>query len=191
MAERRPCLGVLRACRCRVPLLTVFNHQVCAILSSFFLNEKLSLFGWLGCALCILGSTVIALNGPEQHASGQIEEFKKLFIAPGFLAWTGICIATALVLIFFVVPKYGKKTMLVHITICSVIGGLSVSVTSGLGSAILLSIRGTNQFVSGHASYLAVMKRHACSSSPRAAETLVYLFLDRICDRHASDRDCE
>lgn len=36
--------------------------------------------------------------------------------------------------------------MLVHITICSVIGGLSVSVTSGLGSAILLSIRGENQF---------------------------------------------
>jgi hypothetical protein len=27
---------------------------ICAILSSIFLNEKLSLFGWLGCALCIV-----------------------------------------------------------------------------------------------------------------------------------------
>jgi magnesium transporter len=129
-------------------LISCTCSQVCAILSSIFLQEKLSLFGWLGCALCILGSTIIALNGPDQHASGQIKEFEKLFIAPGFLVWTGVCIATALGLIFFVVPKYGKKNMLVHISICSVIGGLSVSVTSGLGSAILLSIRGQNQFVS-------------------------------------------
>ncbi|KDN53195.1 DUF803-domain-containing protein [Tilletiaria anomala UBC 951] len=119
---------------------------VSAILSSFFLEEKLSMFGWLGCGLCILGSTIIALNGPDQHASGQIKVFEKMFIAPGFLAWTGVCLVVALGLIFFAVPKWGKKNMLVHISICSVIGGLSVSVTSGLGSAILLSIRGQNQF---------------------------------------------
>lgn len=27
---------------------------ISAILSSLFLNEKLSLFGWLGCSLCIV-----------------------------------------------------------------------------------------------------------------------------------------
>jgi hypothetical protein len=35
--------------------------------------------------------------------------------------------------------------MLVHIGICSVIGGLSVSCTQGLGASILTSIRGNNQ----------------------------------------------
>ncbi len=49
-------------------------------------------------------------------------------------------------LIFYFAPKYGKKNMMIYITVCSLIGGLSVSVTSGLGSAILLSIRGQNQF---------------------------------------------
>lgn len=42
-------------------------------------------------------------------------------------------------------PKYGKTSMLVYITICSLIGGLSVACTSGLGSSILTSIRGDNQ----------------------------------------------
>lgn len=36
--------------------------------------------------------------------------------------------------------------MLVHISICSLIGGLSVSTISGVGSAIVLSIQGENQF---------------------------------------------
>lgn len=36
--------------------------------------------------------------------------------------------------------------MLVYIGVCSLIGGLSVSCTQGLGSSILTSIRGDNQF---------------------------------------------
>jgi drug/metabolite transporter (DMT)-like permease len=30
---------------------------ICAILSSIFLNEKLTFFGWMGCALCIVSIT--------------------------------------------------------------------------------------------------------------------------------------
>ncbi|KAI3613407.1 hypothetical protein CBS9595_004240 [Malassezia furfur] len=119
---------------------------VCAVLSSIFLKECLTLFGKVGCFLCIVGSVIIAVNAPEQKTSGNIREYEKLFIAPGFLTWLGICVVAALVLIFLVAPRYGKKTMLVYITVCSVIGGLSVSVTSGLGAAIILSIRGRNQF---------------------------------------------
>lgn len=119
---------------------------VCAVLSSIFLKECLTLFGKVGCFLCIVGSVIIAVNAPEQKTSGNIRQYEKLFIAPGFLTWLGICVVSALVLIFFVAPRYGKKNMLVYITVCSVIGGLSVSVTSGLGAAIILSIRGQNQF---------------------------------------------
>lgn len=57
-----------------------------------------------------------------------------------------VCIGTSLALFFFAVPRWGKKNMLVHITICSLIGGLSVSTISGVGSAIVLSIQGDNQF---------------------------------------------
>lgn len=119
---------------------------VCAVLSAIFLKEHLTLFGKVGCFLCIVGSVIIAINAPEEKVGGDIRSYEHLFIAPGFLVWLGLCVVTALVLVFLVAPRYGKKNMLVYITVCSVIGGLSVSVTSGLGSAIILSIRGDNQF---------------------------------------------
>lgn len=98
---------------------------ICAILSSLFLKEKLTLFGWLGCSLCIvriinwpqpytynivrfcvqLGSIIIALNGPEEPSVGQITEFQKLFLSPGFLVYGSVLIAGALVIIFYFAPK--------------------------------------------------------------------------------------
>nr|VWP02477.1 Thioredoxin reductase (EC [Ganoderma boninense] len=119
---------------------------ICAILSSIFLQEKLSFFGWLGCGLCVLGSVIIALNGPQESSIGQITEFQKLFLSPGFLVYGSILIAAALVIVFFFAPRYGKKSMLWYIMVCSMIGGISVSVTTGLGSAIVTTAMGDNQF---------------------------------------------
>ncbi|OCH88651.1 DUF803-domain-containing protein [Obba rivulosa] len=119
---------------------------ICAILSSLFLNEKLSFFGWLGCALCIIGSVIIALNGPQEPSIGQITAFQKLFLAPGFLVYGSVLIAAALVIVFYFAPRYGKKSMLWYIMVCSMIGGISVSVTTGLGSAIVTTAMGDNQF---------------------------------------------
>ncbi|KAF9455701.1 magnesium transporter NIPA-domain-containing protein [Collybia nuda] len=126
--------------------LGALSVVVCAILSSFFLNEKLSFFGWLGCGLCIIGSVIIALNGPHSETVGQIREFEKLFLAPGFLAYGSVLIVASLVIIIFFAPKYGKKSMLWYIFVCSMIGGISVSVTTGLGAAIVQSALGDNQF---------------------------------------------
>lgn len=81
---------------------------LCAILSSIFLKESLTLFGKIGCFLCVIGSVIIALNGPSGHNGGSIKEFRHLFISPGFLVWTGVCIAASLGLIFFVAPKKGE-----------------------------------------------------------------------------------
>lgn len=41
--------------------------------------------------------------------------------------------------------RYGKKSMLWYIMVCSMIGGISVSVTTGLGSAIVTTAQGDNQ----------------------------------------------
>ncbi|KAI0369698.1 DUF803-domain-containing protein [Pilatotrama ljubarskyi] len=119
---------------------------ICAILSSLFLNEKLSFFGWLGCGLCILGSVIIALNGPQEASIGQITEFQKLFLAPGFLVYGSILIVASVVIVLWFAPRYGKQSMLWYIMVCSMIGGISVSVTTGLGSAIVTTARGDNQF---------------------------------------------
>lgn len=119
---------------------------ICAILSSIFLKEKLTLFGWLGCTLCILGSVIIAMNGPEEPSVGQITKFQALFLSPGFLVYGSVLLVAALVIIFYFAPRYGKKSMLWYIMVCSMIGGISVSVTTGLGAAIVTTAMGDNQF---------------------------------------------
>lgn len=45
---------------------------ICAILSSFFLNEKLSFFGWLGCGLCIVSNhhRISAVSAHIAHSTG-------------------------------------------------------------------------------------------------------------------------
>ncbi|KAK2460185.1 hypothetical protein APHAL10511_007776 [Amanita phalloides] len=126
--------------------LGALSVVICAILSSFFLNETLTFFGWLGCSLCILGSVIIALNGPQEQSVGQIRQFEKMFLAPGFLAYGSVLIAASLTIIFYFGPKYGKKQMVWYILVCSMIGGISVSVTTGLGAAIVETAFGDNQF---------------------------------------------
>lgn len=50
----------------------------------------------------------------------------------------------ALIFIFVVGPRHGQTNILVYITICSVIGALSVSCVKGLGIAIKEAIAGKN-----------------------------------------------
>ncbi|WVQ83683.1 hypothetical protein IAT38_005826 [Cryptococcus sp. DSM 104549] len=118
---------------------------VAAILSHFLLKEKLTFFGWIGCTLCIMGAVILALNAPEEQSVTTINGFKHLFLSVGFLVWASLLIAGSLVLVFFVAPRWGKKSMLPYISICSLIGGISVSCTQGLGASIVTSIQGDNQ----------------------------------------------
>ncbi|KAG9002983.1 hypothetical protein FRB90_011274 [Tulasnella sp. 427] len=126
--------------------LGALSVVICAILSSIFLKETLTFFGWIGCFLCIVGSIIIALNGPQEQAVETISEFQKLFFAPGFLVFGSVLIIASLVIIFFFAPKYGKKSMIWYIAVCSMIGGLSVSCIQGIGAAIVTSVKGNNQF---------------------------------------------
>ncbi|EJD02695.1 DUF803-domain-containing protein [Fomitiporia mediterranea MF3/22] len=126
--------------------LGALSVVISAILPHLILKEKLTLFGWIGCTQCILGAIIIALNGPEEQSVSTITAFKKLFLAPGFLSYGSVCIAVSLGIIFFVAPKYGSRSMIWYILVCSLIGGISVSCTQGLGACILTSIRGQNQF---------------------------------------------
>jgi hypothetical protein len=126
--------------------LGALSVVISAVMSSIFLDEKLTFFGWLGCALCIIGSSIIALNGPQESSIGQIRAFQHLFLSPLFIVYTSLLILGSLVIIFYFGPKYGNKNMIWYLSICSMIGGLSVSVTTGLGSAIVTSFMGDNQF---------------------------------------------
>ena len=116
---------------------------ICAILSTIFLKERLSFVGKVGCFNCIVGSVVIAVNAPEQSSVARIQDMKKWVIAPGFLSYAGVIIVACVIIAFWLGPKYGKKSMMVYITICSLIGGLSVVATQGLGAAVVAQASGT------------------------------------------------
>ncbi|KAH7119053.1 magnesium transporter NIPA-domain-containing protein [Dendryphion nanum] len=126
--------------------LGALSVVVCTILSAIFLKERLSFVGKVGCFNCIIGSVVIVINAPTQSAVADIQDMKKLVISPGFLSYAGVVIITCVVIALWLGPKYGKKTMMVYLTICSLIGGLSVVATQGLGAAIIAQIAGKSQF---------------------------------------------
>ncbi|QIW98879.1 hypothetical protein AMS68_004397 [Peltaster fructicola] len=126
--------------------LGALSVVVTTILSAIFLKERLSFVGKVSCFLCIIGSVVIVLNAPAQSAVADIQQMQSYVIAPGFLSYAGIIIVGCAIVAIWVAPKYGKKSMLVYLTICSLIGGLSVVATQGLGSAIIAQINGKQQF---------------------------------------------
>ncbi|EXJ86323.1 hypothetical protein A1O3_03274 [Capronia epimyces CBS 606.96] len=126
--------------------LGALSVVVTTILSAIFLKERLSFVGKVGCFNCIVGSVVIVLNAPEQSSVADIQEMQHFVIAPGFLSYAGVIIAVCAFIALWVGPRYGKKSMLVYLTICSLIGGLSVVATQGLGSAVVAQASGKPQF---------------------------------------------
>jgi magnesium transporter len=119
---------------------------ITSILSAIFLKERLSMVGKVACFLCIVGSVVIVMNAPAESSVADIQEMQKFVITPGFLSYAGVIIVGSAIVAYWVGPKYGKKNMMVYISICSWVGGLSVVATQGLGAAIVAQIGGKPQF---------------------------------------------
>lgn len=126
--------------------LGALSVVVTTILSAIFLKERLSFVGKVGCFNCIIGSVVIVLNAPEQSAVADIQQMQKYVIAPGFLSYAGVVIVASAFIAFWVGPRYGKKSMFVYLSVCSLIGGLSVVATQGLGAAVVAQADRGNQF---------------------------------------------
>ena len=126
--------------------LGALSVVITTILSAIFLKERLSFVGKVGCFMCIIGSIVIVMNAPEQSSASKIQDMERLFRAPGFLTYACVIIAGCTFIALWVGPRYGKKSMLVYLSICSLIGGLSVVATQGLGAAIVTQAGGTPQF---------------------------------------------
>ncbi|KAK3939043.1 DUF803-domain-containing protein [Diplogelasinospora grovesii] len=126
--------------------LGALSVVITTILSAIFLKERLSMVGKVACFLCIVGSVVIVMNAPQESSVANIQQMQKFVITPGFLSYTGVILIGSAITAFYFGPKYGKKNMLVYISICSWVGGLSVVATQGLGSAIIAQAGGTPQF---------------------------------------------
>ncbi|NXP79531.1 NIPA3 protein, partial [Ramphastos sulfuratus] len=116
--------------------LGALSVLISAILSSYFLNEKLNIHGKLGCLLSILGSTVMVIHAPEEEEVTSLDEMERKLQDPAFVTFAVLLAAAALVLIFLVAPRRGQSNVLIYVLICSLIGAFSVSSVKGLGIAI-------------------------------------------------------
>lgn len=186
--------------------LGALSVLVSAVLASVMLKEELLLLGKVGCMLCIVGSTIIVLNAPEEQAVDSVEEISNLMLtnlgmhvifsqcfdarrvmltpvmndfvckAPipadrgvcidlatkcrtcsllthvcighvvaGFQLYAVMVVLLSLVLIFYAAPKWGQTNIMIYVTVCSLVGSLSVICVKGLGIALKLSFAGHNQ----------------------------------------------
>ncbi|KAH0834720.1 magnesium transporter [Lanmaoa asiatica] len=117
-----------------------------AVLASFLLNEELGHLGRTGCALCLIGSLIIVLHAPPDKEIETVDEILHYAVQPGFMLYCLTVFVFSLIMIFNIVPRYGRSTPLVYISICSVVGSVSVMAIKGFGVAVKLTLGGNNQF---------------------------------------------
>ncbi|XP_077389881.1 magnesium transporter NIPA2 isoform X2 [Festucalex cinctus] len=124
--------------------LGALSVLVSAVLSSYFLNERLNLHGKLGCLLSVLGSTTMVIHAPKEEEISSLEDMAQKLVDPGFFIFATAVVLAVLLLILAVAPRHGQTNILVYIGICSLIGSLSVSCVKGLGIAIKEALGGVN-----------------------------------------------
>jgi len=127
--------------------LGAFSVIVGAILASILLKERLGHLGRVGCALCLLGSSIIVLHAPEDQELHTVTEFLEYAIQPGFLLYCFTVCVFSIVMGSAVAPKHGRTNPLVYISIASLMGSVSVMFIKGFGVAVKLTFGGHNQFV--------------------------------------------
>uniref|UniRef100_A0A7S0WPU4 Probable magnesium transporter n=1 Tax=Chlamydomonas leiostraca TaxID=1034604 RepID=A0A7S0WPU4_9CHLO len=120
---------------------------ISAVLAHALLNERLNLFGMLGCVLCITGSCTIVLHAPPEREVHSVLEIWQLAMQPAFIGYTVFAVSVAVFLIWYVAPSHGTSNIFVYIAICSLAGSLSVMSCKALGIALKFTVRGDNQLV--------------------------------------------
>ncbi|KAK7348725.1 hypothetical protein VNO80_23366 [Phaseolus coccineus] len=118
-----------------------------AVLAHFILKERLHIFGVLGCALCVVGSTTIVLHAPHERVIHSVKEVWELATEPGFLVYSCIVVVVVCVLIFYYVPRYGQSHLIIYVGICSLTGSITVMSVKAVSIAMKLTFEGNNQFV--------------------------------------------
>ncbi|XP_074148027.1 magnesium transporter NIPA4 [Sminthopsis crassicaudata] len=116
--------------------LGALSVLISAIMSSYFLGERLNLLGKLGCMISIAGSSVMVIHAPEEEKIKTMNEMASKLKDTGFIVFAVILVVSSLILIFIIAPRYGQKNILIYIIICSIMGSFSVCAVKGMGIAI-------------------------------------------------------
>ncbi|OMO74464.1 Magnesium transporter NIPA [Corchorus capsularis] len=118
---------------------------VSAVLAHFMLNERIQKMGIVGCVSCIVGSVVIVIHAPQEHALNSVLEIWNLATQPAFLIYVAATLSIVLALVLHFEPRYGQTNILVYLGICSLMGSLTVVSIKAIGIAIKLTLDGISQ----------------------------------------------
>ncbi|KAL0579666.1 hypothetical protein V5O48_002367 [Marasmius crinis-equi] len=118
-----------------------------AVLASFLLHEELGHLGRVGCGLSLIGSLIIVLHAPEDTPVDTVDQILGYAVQPGFLLYVLTVLVFSMVMVYSISPRYGRSNPLVYISICSLVGSVSVMAIKGFGIAVKLTFSGKNQFV--------------------------------------------
>ncbi|XP_076943895.1 putative magnesium transporter NIPA3 [Bidens hawaiensis] len=118
-----------------------------AVLAHIILREKLHIFGILGCALCVVGSTTIVLHAPQERPIESVTEVWALATEPGFVLYAVLVLIAVFIIVFHYIPLYGQTHIMCYIGVCSLVGSLSVMSVKTIGIALKLTLSGMNQLV--------------------------------------------
>ncbi|KAI3746922.1 hypothetical protein L6452_09364 [Arctium lappa] len=127
--------------------LGALSMIISAVLAHYFLDERLHIFGIVGCALCLVGSTTIVLHAPQETQVSSVKEVWFFATEPGFLVYALIVLVFVGILVYRYVPLYGGTHLIIYVGICSLMGSLTVMCVKAVGIAMKLSFSGSNQFV--------------------------------------------
>jgi len=86
------------------------------------------------------------LHAPEDKPVDTIDEYLSYALRPGFLLYCLTVTVTSLVMIYGVIPKYGRSNPIPYLSVCSLVGSVSVMAIKGFGIAVKLTFSGNNQF---------------------------------------------
>lgn len=109
-----------------------------------------------------MGSLIIVLHAPPDKEITSIDEILQYAAEPGasrvcrcalpthrtlgFLMYCFSVLVFSLFMIYVIAPKHGRSNPLVYISICSLVGSVSVMAVKGFGVAVKLTLAGNNQF---------------------------------------------
>ncbi|KAJ3127516.1 hypothetical protein HK100_009714 [Physocladia obscura] len=120
--------------------LGAISVVISAVMSDIFLKEKLNLSGKIGCAQCVLGATLLVVNSPPGSATDSLMSFWVKVWDWVFMSYLVVNILGLGYLMLYAAPKWGEKSPLVYIGICSVLGSFVVVVLQVVGSAVVYSV---------------------------------------------------
>ena len=148
-----------------VSTLGVLSVLVSTILSSKYLKEKLNILGKIGCFLCAVGSTVIVLHAPTEKDISSMRDLQIKISNPLVIIYVNIVVAISLILIYFFRIKYAEtsfRTLLIWLSVCSMIGSLSVMSCKGLGLAITNTVSGVRNELTNWLTYFCLFTLLLC-----------------------------